>query len=447
MAGIIDNLADDMAHREGAGEASTAKWCARQQLLKQADQSPSITHYRELRRSRPEIPPLPHLFLVIDEFGELAFRRGSPKFVDLLLTIGRIGRSIGVHLLLSSQRIEAGRLRGLDTYLSYRIGLRTFSESESAVVLDTPDAFHLPAIPGFGYLKVDTSVYTRFRAGYVSGPVPDLVADVDLPDASPGLSPLPVYDLAVDDPTAEDVAPTPERPSTGRTLVEAAVDRVAQGVARTRPVAAAASSGAHARRLLPSSDGGSPARGDLRVPIGLLDDPAHQRQEPWLLDLTRSGGHVTITGAPQSGRSTFLRSLAASSPSPHPREVSVYRDGPHRRRPVAHRRLPARRRCRHARAPGAAAAAPRGASPPCSRRVRRCSVRTDWTLWPTCAVSTPPAACRSCPPPTSCCSSTAWAACAPTSRRLDGPLSRLLERGGSFGIHVVMTLTRWNELR
>ena len=58
----------------------------------------------------------------------------------MLLTIGRIGRSIGMHLLLSSQRIESGRLRGLETYLSYRIGLRTFSEAESTVVLDTPDA-------------------------------------------------------------------------------------------------------------------------------------------------------------------------------------------------------------------------------------------------------------------------------------------------------------------
>ena len=102
---------------------------------------------------------MPHLLIVIDEFGELLT---EPDFVDLLITIGRIGRSIGVHLLLSSQRIEAGKLRGLDSYLSYRIGLRTFSESESSVVLDTPDAFHLPAIPGYGYLKVDTSVYRRF---------------------------------------------------------------------------------------------------------------------------------------------------------------------------------------------------------------------------------------------------------------------------------------------
>ena len=76
---------------------------------------------------------MPHLFMVIDEFGELL--TAEPEFIDLFLQIGRIGRSIGIHLLLSSQRIEAGKLRGLDTYLSYRLGLRTFSESESHVCL------------------------------------------------------------------------------------------------------------------------------------------------------------------------------------------------------------------------------------------------------------------------------------------------------------------------
>ena len=175
VAGIIDNLADDPQLTERARASIQGEVVRRQRLLKEAENAASIGHYRRLRRERPELPALPHLFLVIDEFGELL--TAEPEFVELLLTIGRIGRSIGVHLLLSSQRIEGGRLRGLDTYLSYRIGLRTFSESESAVVLDTPDAFHLPAIPGFGYLKVDTSVYTRFRAGYVSGAVP---APVDI---------------------------------------------------------------------------------------------------------------------------------------------------------------------------------------------------------------------------------------------------------------------------
>src|SRR3712207_3106040 len=84
--------------------------------------------------------------------------------------IGRLGRSLGVHLLLASQRLEEGKLRGLDTHLSYRIGLRTFSAVESRIVLGVPDAYELPSAPGHGYLKTDTAPMLRFRAAYVSGP-------------------------------------------------------------------------------------------------------------------------------------------------------------------------------------------------------------------------------------------------------------------------------------
>ena len=168
IAGLIDNLADDPQLTARARASIAGEVVRRQELLRDAGSSPSITHYRELRRLQPELPPLPHLLVVIDEFGELV--TADPEFVDLLITIGRIGRSIGIHLLLSSQRIESGKLRGLDSYLSYRIGLRTFSEAESALVLDRPDAFHLPPVPGYGYLKVDTTEYVRFRGGFVSGP-------------------------------------------------------------------------------------------------------------------------------------------------------------------------------------------------------------------------------------------------------------------------------------
>ncbi|MGL5863752.1 MAG: type VII secretion protein EccCa, partial [Phycicoccus sp.] len=169
VAGIIDNLADDPQLTERARTSITGELVRRQVLLRDAGMCPSIAEYRQWRRTRPELPALPHLLLVIDEFGELL--TADPDFIDVLTTIGRIGRSVGVHLLLSSQRVEMGKLRGLDTYLSYRIGLRTFSESESSSILGTPDAFHLPSAPGFGYLKVDTTTYTRFRAGFVSGPV------------------------------------------------------------------------------------------------------------------------------------------------------------------------------------------------------------------------------------------------------------------------------------
>ena len=94
----------------------------------------------------------------------------KPEFIDLFVAIGRLGRSLGLHLLLASQRLEEGRLRGLESHMSYRIGLRTFSAQESRAVLGVPDAYELPAVPGLGYLKPDPTTLQKFKAAYVSGP-------------------------------------------------------------------------------------------------------------------------------------------------------------------------------------------------------------------------------------------------------------------------------------
>ncbi|QHT57426.1 type VII secretion protein EccCa [Cellulomonas sp. H30R-01] len=324
VAGIIDNLADDAGLTERARASIAGEVVRRQQVLRDAGSSPSITHYREMRATtRPDLPPLPHLLLVIDEFGELL--TADPDFVDLLLTIGRIGRSIGMHLLLSSQRIESGRLRGLETYLSYRIGLRTFSEAESSVVLDTPDAFHLPAVPGYGYLKVDTTVYQRFRAGYVSGPLPtDDVPEPEVTDETRRPLLVPVHHGVLAANGLGDGAPGEVelvRPSVGASMVDVVVEQLASAADATTPVwlpplpARVALGGLVGEQRPPH----------LTVPVGVRDDPAKQRQETWRLDLTRAGGHVAIIGAPQSGRTTVLWTIAAGLALTHdPRQVAVY---------------------------------------------------------------------------------------------------------------------------
>jgi S-DNA-T family DNA segregation ATPase FtsK/SpoIIIE len=332
VAGIIDNLADDPQLTERARASINGEVVRRQELLRDAGSVPSISHYRELRQSRSvdasgvgrqELEPLPHLFIVIDEFGELL--TAEPDFVDLLITIGRIGRSIGVHLLLSSQRIESGKLRGLDSYLSYRIGLRTFSESESSVVLDTPDAFHLPAIPGYGYLKVDTSVYRRFRSGYVSGPVTTTAPPVLDPDAGrPQPLLLPTFNGLGKPEQADDTEQELTRPDIGRPLVAECVDRLRMATRQVQPVWLPPLPSRLALSRVFSDD--EPLDdGALLVPMGLLDNPAKQRQQPWLLDLNKGGGHIAVLGAPQSGRSTFLRTMAASVALTHtPRQLSMY---------------------------------------------------------------------------------------------------------------------------
>ncbi|MFF3148573.1 type VII secretion protein EccCb, partial [Streptomyces sp. NPDC057927] len=262
-------------------------------------------------------------------FGELL--TAKPDFIDLFLSIGRIGRSIGVHLLLSSQRIEGGKLKGLDTYLSYRLGLRTFSADESRTVLDTTDAFHLPPLPGFGYLKVDTSTYERFKAGYVSGAYRGPALH-DKQDDEPLASPYPTYNTlgAPREDAAEEYAAT--KRETGPTVMSVMVGQLATAAPPVRriwlpPLPDAITLDTAAGPLEADTEGLRLAHRDgaMRVPLGILDDPAKQWQQPWLLDLTVAGGHTAVIGGPQSGKTTLLRTLALSLALTHtPYDVAVY---------------------------------------------------------------------------------------------------------------------------
>jgi S-DNA-T family DNA segregation ATPase FtsK/SpoIIIE len=329
VAGVITNLADDAGLVERVHASLAGEVQRRQQILKDVGNLAHVADYAAVRQLRPELEPLPHLLVIIDEFGELL--TAKPDFIELFLTIGRIGRSIGVHLLLSSQRIEGGRLKGLDTYLSYRLGLRTFSAAESQVTLDTADAFHLPPLPGFGYLKVGTVTYERFKAAYVSAPHRPLSAD----DAPAGARPVPFapFNAAVDDGVGdgEPAMAVPER-STEPGLHEVMVAQLRDGADPAHrvwlpPLPAAVTLDEVAGTVKVAGRGLQLAErpGPLRVPVGLLDDPAAQWQGRWVLDLRAAGGHLAVVGGPQSGKTTLLRTLVAVLALTHtPREVAVY---------------------------------------------------------------------------------------------------------------------------
>ncbi len=333
VAGVITNLENQAGLVERVHSSLAGEVKRRQQVLKDAGNIADIGHYAALRATtRPDLEPLPHLFVVIDEFGELI--TAKPDFIDLFLSIGRIGRSIGVHLLLSSQRIEGGKLKGLDTYLSYRLGLRTFSADESRTVLDTTDAFHLPPLPGFGYLKVDTSTYERFKAGYVSGAYHG-PARHEEHDAEPPARPYPTYNTPQQDEDEATAEPVATKRETGPTVLSVMVDQLATAAPPVRRIwlpplpdattldaaAGPVQAGPEGLRLTAHGKDAAP----MRAPLGILDDPARQWQQPWLLDLTIAGGHVALIGGPQSGKTTFLRTLALSLALTHtPYDVAVY---------------------------------------------------------------------------------------------------------------------------
>ena len=168
VAGLITNLQRDLSLVDRMHAALIGEQERRQTMLREAGNLDDIVAYQARREADPSMPPMPDLLVIVDEFAELLAAR--PEFIDLFVGLGRVGRSLGIHLLLSSQRLDEGRLRGLESHLRYRLCLRTYSAVESKLVLGTPDAYLLPSMPGLGYLKVDTEKYVQFRAALASGP-------------------------------------------------------------------------------------------------------------------------------------------------------------------------------------------------------------------------------------------------------------------------------------
>ena len=160
---VITNLADELPLVDRMQDALRGELVRRQEVLRATGNYTSVYDYERARQTGTQLEPLPTLLIVVDEFSELL--TSKPEFIDLFVMIGRLGRSLAVHLLLASQRLEEGRLRGLDTHLSYRICLRTFSAMESRIVLGVPDAYELPTEPGSGYLKFDVTGMTRSQGG------------------------------------------------------------------------------------------------------------------------------------------------------------------------------------------------------------------------------------------------------------------------------------------
>ncbi|MEX2659364.1 MAG: type VII secretion protein EccCb, partial [Acidimicrobiales bacterium] len=308
VAGMITNLQDDLAMVDRMQASLTGEMRRRQEALREAGDLASIREHRERRLAGAALEPLPSLLVVVDEFAELLSSR--PEFIDLFVAIGRLGRSLGMHLLLASQRLDEGRLRGLESHLSYRIGLRTFSAAESRTVLGVPDAYTLPPEPGGGYLKVDTTVLERFRAALVSGPYerPGGGASPVL-EPLPGAAPASTMDVAVArlrhaGEQAHQVWLAPLDPAY-------TLDQVLPGI-----------------EVLPDRGlvaTGWPAVGRLAVPVGLVDRPEDQARGLLVADLSGAEGNVAIVGAPQSGKSTLLRTILVSLALTHaPSEVQVY---------------------------------------------------------------------------------------------------------------------------
>ncbi|HEY3610068.1 MAG TPA: type VII secretion protein EccCa, partial [Pseudonocardiaceae bacterium] len=335
---VITNLSDELPLVDRMGDAINGEVVRRQELLRAAGNYASVRDYEKAREQGADLVPLPSLLVIIDEFSELLSSR--PDFIDLFVMIGRLGRSLGIHLLLASQRLEEGRLRGLDSHLSYRVGLRTFSASESRSVLGVADAYTLPPVPGSAYLKFDTESLVRLRAAYVSGDLPSRGESTVRVHNTTGSTVLPFRLAPVAKPAprasgAVAAQPKAVESSSGETIMGAMVSRlVGKGPAAHQiwlpPLDEPATLDQiltplgidPERGLCPVGWGGN---GKLIVPVAIVDKPFEQRRDLLWADLSGAAGHAIVVGSPQSGKSTVLRGLISVLALTHtPREAQFF---------------------------------------------------------------------------------------------------------------------------
>ena len=283
---------------------------------------------------------LPRLVIIIDEFAEMAKR--TEAVLDELFTITRVGREIGMHLLLAAQRPEGIIASKVRDYVQYRLCLRCASPEDSREVLRRPDAAKLPAsIPGRGYLLHGDNQLDLFQAARVA-----LTITLNQPGQMQrsSLSLMPVVNQA-----------------TTTTLAEALIEQVCKSFSRedaqkagiiywpdplptpisyqfpdpltlfkddSKHSASGASwsqnHGEHTQNriavvpatlsnmlTIPRSNTTKPL---MQIPLGLIDKPEVQQRETFLVDLHGSSGALTggpllIAGAQHSGKVTALETL------------------------------------------------------------------------------------------------------------------------------------------
>lgn len=296
--GLVTDLSQHLVRR--ALTSLSAELRYREHLLAKHAAKDLVTLERQ---GVVEAPP--SLIIVVDEFAALVSE--VPEFVDGVVNVAQRGRSLGLHLILATQR-PAGVIKdNLRANTNLRLALRTADESDSVDVLGSPEAaFFDPGLPGRAVSKTGPGRLVPFQTAYAGGwtseepPGPDILVE-ELSLGQPVVWRVPESDeIAVDDP-----GPTDIRRIVASIRSASALAEIPQPRKPWLPELAAVYDLADQRQV-------RSRRSDTELVFGIRDDP-HDQTQPTVAFHPDRDGNLAVHGTGGSGKSTLLRSLAIAA--------------------------------------------------------------------------------------------------------------------------------------
>ncbi|MGO4193577.1 FtsK/SpoIIIE domain-containing protein [Arthrobacter sp. YAF17] len=265
------------------------------------------------READPDAPP--YLIIIVDEFAALATE--VPEFVDGVVDVAARGRSLGLHLILATQRPAGVIKESLRANTNLRVALRMADEDDAVDILGVPTAAYFdPSIPGRGAAKTGPGRIQGFQTGYVGGWTTE----------KPQRPQIEIVEMAFGSGPAW-AAPAPESPVKEEAAGPNDIARMTANIIKAADVLSIDPprkpwldelATTYDFSKLPNP------RTDERLLLGVADDPAHQDQ-PTVFYEPDQDGNMAIYGTGGSGKSAALRSIAiAAAVTPRGGPVNVY---------------------------------------------------------------------------------------------------------------------------
>lgn len=286
----------------------------RQRYFAEADVN-HIDKYIKKYKAGEVKEPLPHLILIVDEFAEL--KAEQPEFMKELISAARIGRSLGVHLILATQKPSGQVNEQIWSNSRFKLCLKVQDQQDSNEVLKSPLAAEIKE-PGRAYLQVgNNEIFELFQSAYSGAPEKadnSNVKEFKIFALNDSGRRMPVYEQ--------------KKSKSGegnQTQLDAIVNYVhnycdKKAIKKLPDICLPS-----LEKVInfPKKDNLLPKDYAITTEIGIYDDPDNQYQGAYSIDLANQ--NVMIIGSAQSGKTNILQTMIRSIASKYtPQEVSIY---------------------------------------------------------------------------------------------------------------------------